>query len=356
MRWSPVKWEAVNTSLKYFEEETLMSRIFPIMDFHTRWEELSEEDFCGDSFDTTVNGYSPWFQTTGNVGEPNFADDADDPNITDDTLLYFQKIVQLCQENDIELSLIKTPDNSWTKGRSNKIEKLASQYHLTFTDYNEPETFSAIQLDSETDWRNWTHLNTYGANKFSEYLANDLMQQGMIKSADHPAELSEVWNQKSVAWEHQYDVSDLQNTTDLPDYLRKLDHSDYLVFMAVQDEAAQALDGEAVKAMKSLGLKGKLKNKIRQSYLAVIYDGGIWERTSKRKLAISSSDLDIGLDYALCSAGYDSGSSCSVIIDGKEYAKQNRGLNIVVYDTINKQVIDSICFDTHEQKGKEGAR
>ena len=38
---------------------------------------------------------------------------------------------------------------------------------------------------------------------------------------------------------------------------------------------------------------------------------------------------------------------CSILINGKEYAVNSRGLNIVVYDNINKCVVDSICFDTH---------
>ena len=47
------------------------------------------------------------------------------------------------------------------------------------------------------------------------------------------------------------------------------------------------------------------------------------------------------------SGGYDSGSGCSIKIDQEEYAKNRRGLNIVVYNLLTQTVIDSICFDTY---------
>lgn len=35
------------------------------------------------------------------------------------------------------------------------------------------------------------------------------------------------------------------------------------------------------------------------------------------------------------------------MIDGVDYAVNRRGLNIVVFDTQNFKVIDSVVFDTH---------
>ena len=52
--------------------------------------------------------------------------------------------------------------------------------------------------------------------------------------------------------------------------------------------------------------------------------------------------------YFISSAGMEVGNSCSIKINDKEYAINNRGLNIVVYDIIYHFVIDSVCFDTYE--------
>ena len=53
--------------------------------------------------------------------------------------------------------------------------------------------------------------------------------------------------------------------------------------------------------------------------------------------------------YDVVSAGYECGNECSIKIDGKEYGKNQRGLNIVVYNHVTKAVVDSVCFDTYEE-------
>ena len=46
------------------------------------------------------------------------------------------------------------------------------------------------------------------------------------------------------------------------------------------------------------------------------------------------------------SAGYNAGNYSSVVINGKEYSKNQRGINIVVYDKTTDDVICSTVFDT----------
>ncbi len=51
-------------------------------------------------------------------------------------------------------------------------------------------------------------------------------------------------------------------------------------------------------------------------------------------------------EYTIVSAGFECGDYSSIIIDGVEYSRNNRGLNIVVYNNETGQVIDTVCFDT----------
>lgn len=48
----------------------------------------------------------------------------------------------------------------------------------------------------------------------------------------------------------------------------------------------------------------------------------------------------------MTSAGYSAGNKSSIVINGKEYSKNKRGLNIVVYDKTKDEVISSRIFDT----------
>lgn len=48
----------------------------------------------------------------------------------------------------------------------------------------------------------------------------------------------------------------------------------------------------------------------------------------------------------MSSAGWYSGGKASIVIDGTESARNEQGLNIVVFDHETGLVIDSVCFDT----------
>ena len=56
------------------------------------------------------------------------------------------------------------------------------------------------------------------------------------------------------------------------------------------------------------------------------------------------------ISYTISSAGYQVGNTSSIIVNGVEYSKNMRGLNIVVYDNQLKQVTDSVAFDTFVQE------
>ncbi|MDO5134375.1 MAG: hypothetical protein Q4D81_15565, partial [Eubacteriales bacterium] len=54
-----------------------------------------------------------------------------------------------------------------------------------------------------------------------------------------------------------------------------------------------------------------------------------------------------GLEVSLASATKKRGNQASIAVGGVEYALDQRGFNIVVYDAETSTVIDSVAFDTH---------
>ena len=53
-----------------------------------------------------------------------------------------------------------------------------------------------------------------------------------------------------------------------------------------------------------------------------------------------------GIHYSIVSAGYLVGNRSSIEIDGTDYSRDVRGLNIVIYDLKEGKVTKSISFDT----------
>ena len=62
---------------------------------------------------------------------------------------------------------------------------------------------------------------------------------------------------------------------------------------------------------------------------------------------MSYNDKIGNITVSMLSAGYETGNAASIIIDDEEFAFNERGLNIVMYDKVNDNVIDSICADTY---------
>lgn len=83
-----------------------------------------------------------------------------------------------------------------------------------------------------------------------------------------------------------------------------------------------------------------------ESYFAVIEKGiVVQEPTGEDMLKKLGAFRDGQVIDQIGSAGADWGNDCSVQINGKEQAKRQQGLNIVVYSNDTRSVIDSVCFD-----------
>lgn len=91
------------------------------------------------------------------------------------------------------------------------------------------------------------------------------------------------------------------------------------------------------------------------SYLAVVSDGTIMEQADGQELDAEGTVRGGRVMYDMTSAGNGCGNTSSIKIDGKEYSKNGRGLNFVVYNHDTKKIVDAVCFDTYEA-GSPAAR
>ena len=152
---------------------------------------------------------------------------------------------------------------------------------------------------------------------------------------------------------------DLKDITDFYTYLKTLNGTEYTVFIAVCEEGTSSLNDKLVELLKKLGVKTDLNERAedsvldrihyRDSYYAVLFHGeSLDENVSHDKIA-TSGNLVGGTEYEIESAGYDTGEPvASIKISGEEYAMNQIGMNFVVYDEKNHEVVDRVCFDTHE--------
>lgn len=118
-----------------------------------------------------------------------------------------------------------------------------------------------------------------------------------------------------------------------------------VVFVSIKDEGTYSLTTVLQEDLYNLGIKANLLGQFRKSYYAVIAADNVLEKKSDEVIQQSGN---IGNhEYIIISGGNNTtGNISSVQIDGEEYSKNRRGINIVVYDLQKEQVTDSVTFDT----------
>ena len=128
----------------------------------------------------------------------------------------------------------------------------------------------------------------------------------------------------------------------------------YTVFVAVRDDGSHSLSTDICDRLEQLGLREDLRGHYRWSYYAVIGPDGVIEEMGEEELSRTGT-LSNGAEYSLISQGGLSGAgggagrylTCSVKIDGVDYAVKRIGHNFVVYDPENRCVVDSVEFNTY---------
>ena len=150
--------------------------------YHSRWSELSAEDFSynpKELFDY-LYGYCMLTATDSTVTKPDTKNAVTLPS-SDKNELWLKKIIELCKANDIELLIVKTPSNETVEERGyfNRAEEIAEGNGVSFINYN--DLYEEIGLNLSTDFFDRAHLNHIGADKFSRYFAKTALSGISLK-------------------------------------------------------------------------------------------------------------------------------------------------------------------------------
>ena len=357
MREGTVKMEAAKALASMEGGESELSYHFAAVRFHSRWSQLEEEDFtwAEEKIGRAMKGlYRAWDV----CGVEDFAPIEPDPSDASvipeefDALQreYLDKIVDLCEEERIELVLIKTPSASETLERNAAIRAYAEEHGLTFYDFNEKVLYDEIDFNIATDMWDFkydgemnAHANPSGALKMSTFLANALIGVNGLEPVS-----DSQWEESRQISEYCWQDFVLPYAGDLLTYLGLLDQDRYSIFIAAKDDASSSLTQDVVDAMQSLGFTFDLMDHYRYSYVAIRNGDEITEILSEEEISVNGALRGGRVPYFVTSSGFLADNSTSIEIDGEEYSVNSRGLNIVVYDNEMHDVIDSVCFDTYD--------
>lgn len=182
MKWSQSKIDSIKASMT--EDEDFITYVFPLLRYHDRWSELKGEDFkyaFKDVPQLSINGYLMRVDVDGieKLSDPGlYLKDYSFEQVCWD---YLDKMRTLCEENGVELILMKAPTGTakwyWYDQWDEQIRAYAEKHGLAY--YNFLQVTDEIGLDYMTDtYDRGAHLNLSGAEKLSRYF-------GKILATDH---------------------------------------------------------------------------------------------------------------------------------------------------------------------------
>lgn len=321
-----------------------ISYIIELIKYNKKWKSINKDSFKYLNYKNKnpYKGYTPSFNKVHGLKTSSHP-----LNFSDKSLGYFNKIIELSKQENFNLVLIKTPYNLLEEAKKTyaKVADIAKENNIPFINYN--NLINEINLKFETDSNpDCAHLNSFGAEKVSRHLAKYLIENYNLEDKRNNPDYSD-WNECTKYYKQKVNNWELSQETDIYNYLDKLNNPNYIVILSAKDAFTSSLNEDILNKLKAIGVKSDIKDKYRWSYISVLDNNKpIYEKVENAPLEYKTKINDIKVE--IISKGLNVGNNSSIKINGKEYSKNKRGLNIVVYDKLLQEVADSVSFDTHQ--------
>ena len=142
----------------------------------------------------------------------------------------------------------------------------------------------------------------------------------------------------------------IHSITCFRDYLLEIKkQSPLLLVISVKDILGYQLKQEHVNILQQLGVSQNLLEKKGWSgFVFVKKDDRVFCDLIKEEESVSVDTEINGYNVSVLSAPLHSGNQSKIIINEKDYSTNLRGFNLVLFDTDTDEIVDSVCFDTHE--------
>ena len=172
----PLSWNKVELAwVSAPDLEGRVSALFNFMMYHDRWNDLHREDltFRRSQARDPYKGFVMLDPQETDRPRPAIETVTGAAPLLEKNQYWLEEIIKLCQDEGVELWLVKSPSNLELEEKAmlNTVEATAAKYGVHFYDFN--EDYDAIGL-KESMFYDEHHLDALGASRFSRYFADVL--------------------------------------------------------------------------------------------------------------------------------------------------------------------------------------
>lgn len=338
LKWSRNKIDAIKVGVP---EERWPEYFMEYTQYHNRYAELSEEDFFHDKVSKRYENWrgSSILMETTPMEAADIGGDIEDTELTEKTEKYYRATIELAQENGIPILIVINPYAGITsedQALFQTAEKIAGEYGVPFINYNVRRDL--LSIDDETDHAESSHLNYRGSYKVSEALGEYITSHYSIP--DHRGEDAFAgWEKDADYLYAAIDNHQMREAADVDTILECLQKQEYDIFLSV-DGYGPADNEMAGRFLTDMGIT-------EAGY------GGIWYLKKDREPIWKSGGGEAVYFYETDRHDFglrrtrsdDGGYKNEICIDNKVYQTAKNGVNVVVFDTVTDEVVDSFGLD-----------
>ncbi len=308
--------------------------------FHTRWKEIRIEDFKAEDY---LKGFQDfWHSYTVSPQESVKFDFNNKIEITNDMENCIKYLIDLAEKNNASLVFVAAPvfSKSMVMKRVAAFEELAVKYKLNYINLN--NHLVEMNFDGKTDMTDSGHPNFYGGKKIMDYVIPKIIKQYQLQ--DHRNDTKYLkWHSDYLKYERVINREEMRRDSKSFSvwYNRALYDNYTMIISSRGDNVLNILPQDMKDKFKSLGLNKFETDKKNQKYAAIIDNGKIFfEEISDTKVEYRGRMKNI------VNLTVSSENKKSIInVSGKPRSKNKYGLNFVIYDKINREIVDSIWIE-----------
>lgn len=202
MKWSQSKIDNINASM--MQDENFVDYVFPLLRYHSRWSELTQDDFTH-IFSKDLVTHNGYYMRVDVKPQGKFPSPTPLPDYTlgENAMSYLQKMADLCKEKGIELVLIKAPTEfpHWYDEWDAHMVDFAKENEVEYINYIPLQEEIGLDMSKDT-YDAGLHLNTSGAEKMSEYFGAWLLENYDLTDYRTDEKHAALWEEK-VAFYNQ---------------------------------------------------------------------------------------------------------------------------------------------------------
>lgn len=350
---SKTKYEAIKASFN--TEKSGNQYFFSILQYHSRYSDLSNEDFAAYQANEAMyknhKGFYCYFKSE-NVPENDLTSMEYQTPLTEKIDYYYRKIFELANSKNIPIIPVAIPFNaeSFHQGFFNTAKYIAEEeYGIKFynfmTDYK-----AAIGLDYKTDFADKQHLNHIGNTKLTTFLGNILKDEYKIPDRRGDEKFAS-WEADAEVYYNQLENHRVTKINNLTDYAKIFANDRYKIIMTSSFPDYEELPQASKLYLKLLGKAIGITEEEQKK-------GGMWIFENCKKTYYNDCSQKNftkaiklgkygGIEVRTTEKRFDDVSTYfvnSIFANKKEATLASYGLNIYVYDTFTRSKVDMVAL------------